>query len=76
MIQLFELFQQIHNSRFTYNDLKPENVMLSNDSHGNVRVSLIDFGYSQVYKDKSSGHINEGTEVDTFQGNLLFASPF
>ena len=36
MIQLFKLFQLVHNMRFTYNDLKPENVMLNNDSKGRV----------------------------------------
>ena len=30
--------------------------MLSNDSGGRVHVSLIDYGYAQIYKD-DNGHI-------------------
>ena len=29
VIQLFNIIGDIHNTRFTYNDLKPENIMLS-----------------------------------------------
>ena len=43
--------------------------MLNNDSKGNLRLTLIDFGYAKSYRGT-----NEEDELDEFEGNILFAS--
>lgn len=52
---------------YTYNDLKPENIMLNNDAHGKLKVTLTDFGLSTKYTD-------DETHQKQFLGNYLFAS--
>ena len=37
-------------------------------------MTLIDFGFVDAYKSKNGEHIALDEQVDTFQGNLLFAS--
>ena len=53
LIQLVSILEDVHNARYTYNDLKPDNVMLSTDKDGNIRVSLIDYGFAKKYKSNS-----------------------
>ncbi len=46
--------QIIHENGYTYNDLKPENIMVSNDlvrGSSNVNVKLIDYGFVNKYVD-------------------------
>ena len=69
-----DILEDVHNARYTYNDLKPDNIMLSSDLEGNIKVSLIDYGFAKKYKEHSK-HIEKNTESLAFQGNLLFASP-
>ena len=69
IIQLLDIFKDIHESGFTYNDLKPENIMLNNSSDGSVHATLIDFGYAKEYVPKQ--HLEE---ADFFEGNMYFAS--
>ena len=39
------------------------------------QVCLIDFGFvDKFYKNSQLEHFDEGEQVDTFQGNLLFSS--
>jgi serine/threonine protein kinase len=39
-----------------------------------MRCCLIDFGYCKKYLDKGNSHISHKEEVDSFRGNLMFAS--
>lgn len=83
--KLVNIIEQVHNSGHIFNDLKLDNVLLghgdklpSDSSHGNcfkdVSLSLIDFGLASSYIDKKTGeHIPE-SDVESFKGNLLFAS--
>jgi serine/threonine protein kinase len=70
---MVEALEIVHNTGYTYNDLKPQNIMVDKDDNGYDRAILIDFGLCKSYnKTKSSPiNINENTE---FQGNLIFSS--
>ena len=59
---------KLHMTGHTYNDLKPDNLMLDNDEDGYFIVTLIDYGYAKK--------IPETTDqlVAFFEGNLMFAS--
>ena len=52
--------EDLHNAHYTYNDLKPDNMMLSCNCPDEVVLTLIDFGYASKYKNRSA-HIEEGT---------------
>ena len=67
--QILQAFEIIHKCGLTYNDLKPENVMITKSSQNKIRVNLIDFGFADKYT-----NISENEQVDFFRGNMLFAS--
>jgi serine/threonine protein kinase len=68
-MQLLGCLQLVHEGRRTFNDLKPENIMIDDQ----MEVTLIDFGLCQKYV-KSGLHLEQGDQVTHFQGNLTFAS--
>ena len=61
--------KSIHEAGFTYNDLRPSNIMLTNG-----RVTLIDFGMAKPYLSKCD-HL-EQTVLTEFSGNLIFSSQY
>lgn len=69
------IFKYVHASRRTYNDLKPDNVMLNFDSDGEPVVCLIDFGLSaKILKSEELKHVDQDELQDKFEGNMLFSS--
>jgi len=48
--------------------------MLNNDCYGNLKLTLIDFGYAKKYIDEHGQIYNMNAEVDIFEGNILFSS--
>lgn len=61
----------MHHSELIYNDLKPENIMINQETG---QVTLIDFGFASSYLDKDGRHISDSDTNETFLGNLLCAS--
>jgi serine/threonine protein kinase len=59
----------IHDAGLTYNDIKPENIMVSND----CQVTLIDFGFADEYI-KDGLRVDSAEKLANFQGNILFSS--
>ena len=65
-LNLLKILEQIHQAGYTYNDLKPDNILLG---HGqdlpfdcstgncfqNLSLHLIDFGFATRYLDKKTG---------------------
>ena len=71
----------VHKAGRTYNDMKPQNVMISYKNKevfnsSELDVTIIDFGFVDKFKDekKAYAHIERSETVEMFQGNLLFAS--
>ena len=48
--------------------------MLNNDKSGNLTVTLIDFGFAKEYLNQNGQPFSETEELETFEGNVLFAS--
>lgn len=71
------LLKIVHCSKRTYNDLKPENIMITppDNQHEKLKVHLVDFGFSdKFYDEDTQEHIKEGETVDLFKGNLFYSS--
>ena len=47
--QLVDILKIIHTSHRTYNDLKPENVMIDINKDGLPKVHLVDFGFADKF---------------------------
>ena len=61
-LKLLNIFEHVHNSGYTYNDLKPDNILLgygeslpNNCTIGNCfennTIALVDFGFASEYRD-------------------------
>ena len=55
---LIDSLKTVHSSGRTYNDIKPENVMIHNS-----KIVLIDFGFADKYVDSEGSHITEEASV-------------
>jgi serine/threonine protein kinase len=65
--------QALHLVGFTHNDVKPSNIMIDFAKDGQVKATLIDFGFAKKFVDSNNNHI-EQSEIDMFQGNLVYSS--
>ena len=74
--------ESIHQAGYIYNDLKPDNILLDygldleklSKSGKNLNINVIDFGFSTRNVVKSTGKHIEKSRLDTFRGNMIFAS--
>ena len=66
---LIESITTVHSTGRTYNDLKPDNIMLSDSI-----ATLIDFGLCIKFLNDQGLHIAEEEEVSEFKGNIIFAT--
>ena len=67
----------MHTAGRIYNDLKPENIMISFDEkegQTTEQVTLIDFGLTSKYMRKDKTHIKDSETTEIFCGNIHFAS--
>ena len=75
-LKLIDIIEMIHNSGFTYNDLKLDNILIGSheqDEHSMNQVRLIDFGFAQRYVDGTGQHIKQ-EDIDVFRSNMIFAT--
>lgn len=70
ILQILNRVETIHDLGFIHGDLKLQNIVVAQNDH--TKLFLIDFGLSEVFK-TPEGHVPVKT-VDTFTGNLKFAS--
>ena len=65
----------MHESGFTHNDLKLENLMIKECKNAKMDSNLvvIDYGYATRYQEKNGKHIKQHT-TEAFKGNIIFAS--
>ena len=63
-VRLLQILEKIHNTGFTYNDLKPDNIMVAYNQNqessigidiNSVPIFLVDFGFAQKYVDEKTG---------------------
>ena len=86
-VKVLKQIKAVHRAGFIYNDLKPDNIMLENDSGDFERnfeersnilegkgLFLIDFGFCSQFKDQSTGKLHACHYLKKFRGNLRYAS--
>ena len=73
--KLIEALKVVHESGFIYNDLKLENIMINEngDDADGFNLVLIDYGLATAYLTDAGEHLPMD-EMETFSGNLIFAS--
>jgi serine/threonine protein kinase len=73
---VLNIIEKIHASGHTYNDLKLDNIMISNASQSRGKVSklhLIDFGFASNFCDRNGQHLGHD-DLQHFRGNIIFAT--
>lgn len=55
LMPLIDALEKAHDLGIVHRDFKPENIILSVDTHGNVTPKLLDFGVAQILQDRGSG---------------------
>ena len=72
--QMIVLLNKLHSIGYCHNDIKPENILIGNNSFSINKIYLIDFGLCSKYWDfKNNKHISE-SKSDSFVGTFRFAS--
>ena len=66
--QLMDAYDIVHASGRTFNDLKPQNIMVEHDKDGELYIVLIDFGFSDKFLTAQGDHITNSELKDSFQG--------
>lgn len=59
IIQLIDCIKEVHSTGRTYNDVKPENIMMNGND-----VFLVDFGFCDKFIDADGFHIEQDTISD------------
>ena len=70
---ILNAFQIIHNAGYVYNNLKLQNIMISEKSDNKMKINLINFGIATSFLHKGK-HIDQSATVETFKGNIILAS--
>ena len=83
-LAMLTTLEAVHSSGYVFNDLKLDNLMIGINQKvlkpredlsmlSQCTIHLVDFGYATKYLNKDGKHIKEDF-VDSFRGNLIFAS--
>jgi serine/threonine protein kinase len=69
-VSVLEAFRCVHSIGLTYNDLKHDNIICTND-----KTVIVDFGMCQHFVNRDGVHVSETSQVEKFEGNIIFATP-
>ena len=69
---MISVLETLHLTGYTYNDIKPDNIMINFNKDGNICATLINYGLTSKYKSNKK-HIEKG-EVENLRGNLVFST--
>ena len=72
-IQALHGLEAIHSTGVIHRDLSPDNLMITEDKSGNLRVKIIDLGLARNLEADAAGF--EITQVGMFMGKLQYCSP-
>ena len=68
--KIVSILELIHSTGYTHNDIKPSNIMLDHTQN----PLIIDFGFSKKYFDSRTMQHVHLTDVEVFQGNIIYSS--
>jgi serine/threonine protein kinase len=71
-IQALRGLEAIHSTGVIHRDLSPDNLMITEDRRGQLRVKIIDLGLA---RDPGTNTSSEITQVGMFMGKLQYCSP-
>jgi serine/threonine protein kinase len=71
-IQALNGLEAVHATGVIHRDLSPDNLMITEDKSGNLRLKIIDLGLARTLETDSSFEI---TQVGMFMGKLQYCSP-
>jgi serine/threonine protein kinase len=54
-----DAYDIVHASGRTFNDLKPQNIMVEHDKDGKLYIVIIDFGFSAKFLTAKGSHITD-----------------
>lgn len=74
--QILSTLEIVHSSNRTYNDLKPQNIMIEKEENGDAFTILIDFGSSAKFSDSAGVHLEQPNESGSksFNSQWWYAS--
>ena len=71
-LQLIKRFENLHGKGVVHCDIKPENILMGLGNNSNI-VHLVDFGISNIYRNKKGVHIPLATDCNLI-GTVRYAS--
>lgn len=57
---MLDTIELLHETGRTYNDLKLNNIMVDTDERKDTKITLIDYGFADEYRNKNGEHIPSG----------------
>jgi serine/threonine protein kinase len=71
-VQALQGLEAVHATGVIHRDLSPDNLMITEDKGGNLRVKIIDLGLARTLETDANFEI---TQVGMFMGKLQYCSP-
>jgi serine/threonine protein kinase len=71
--QMLLAIEDIHKRGVVHQDIKSSNFVIFNEDESIVKIKIIDFGLSKIYK-RLNGELVKKREVNEFRGTVSYAS--
>lgn len=72
-LKLITILEKVHKAGVIFNDLKMDNILVSDPEKPADTLVLIDFGLATMFRAKDGSHIQK-SRSKKFEGNIIFSS--